>query len=90
MVLKTTSLSSRFQHKNRFGKIRTESRDISRNGTKFSAPNQICKILYILNDISGLSEYFSKPIFELKTGAQAGRLSNMNPINKWNEIFFEL
>ena len=41
---------------------------------------QMSKINYLFGNISGLSEYFSKPIFALKPGVQADVLSTINPI----------
>ena len=54
MVFKLTGLDSRFQCKNRFKKICTESQDITKKVYKIGLPNQTCKIWYILTDISGL------------------------------------
>ena len=47
--------------------------------SKFRSPNQICKILDILADISGLGAYFLKPIFALKPWVQAGRFEYHEP-----------
>ena len=88
MVLKTTGSNPRFQCKNRFWKICTESWDIRLNVSKFRSPNQICKILDILADISGLGAYFLKPIFALKPWVQAGRFEYHEPY-KLNEKIFE-
>ena len=79
MVLKTTGSNPRFQCKNQFWKICTESWDIRLNVSKFRSPNQICKILDILADISGLGAYFLKPIFALKPWDQAGRFEYHEP-----------
>ena len=53
MVLKTTSLILRFQHKNRFWKICTESWDIYKNESKFSSSNKTSnynlEIIYLSN-----------------------------------------
>ena len=89
MVLKTTGFSPRFQRKNRFKKILTESRDISQNVSKIGLPNQTFIFSYILAYISGLGAYFSKPIFLLKPWAQAGRFE-YHEANKWNEKNFGL
>ena len=73
MVFKSTGLDSRFQRKNRFWKICTESQDIIKKVSKIGLPNQTSKIWHILADISRLGAYFSKPIFALKLWVQAGR-----------------
>ena len=84
MVLKSTDLSSRFQHKNRFRKIYTGSWDKAKR-----AKNQTCIILDVLANISGPSAYFSKLIFALKPCAQAGRFKYHEPY-KQNNFFFKL
>ena len=87
MVFKTTGLDSRFQRKNRFWKMCTESRDIGQNVSKICLPNQTSKIWHILADISGLSAYFSKPIFALKPWVRAGHFEYHEPYNL-NNFFF--
>ena len=47
-------------------------------------PNQSSKIWHILDDISGLGAYFSKPIFALKPWVQAGRFEYNEPYNPKN------
>ena len=79
MVLKTTGLSSRFQHKNQFWKICTEARDIKQNVQKIRLPNQTCIFLDVLANILGPGEYFSKPIFALKLQAQASQFEYHEP-----------
>ena len=71
MVFKSTGSDSRFQRKNRFWKICTESQDITKKVSKIGLPNQTSKIWHILTDISVLGAYFSKPSFVLKLWAQA-------------------
>ena len=73
MVLKTTGLSSRFQCKNRFWKIRTESWDIGQNVSKYEGLVWRPQFGHVLVNISGPNAYFSKPIFALKPWAQDGR-----------------
>ena len=73
MVFKSTGTISRFQRTNRFWKICNESQDNTKKLSKIGLPNQTSKIWHILADISGLGQYFLKPIFALKPWAQAGR-----------------
>ena len=87
MVLKTTGLSSRFQCKNRFWKIRTESRDIGQNVSKYEGLVWRPEFGHILVNISGPYAYFSKPIFALKPWAQAGRFE-YHEAYKRNKKFF--
>ena len=87
MVFKSTGLDSRFQRKNRFWKICTESQDITKKVSKIGLPNQTSKIWHILADISGLGAYFSKPIFALKPWVRAGRFEYHQPHNP-NDFFF--
>ena len=87
MVLKSTGLSSRFQHKNRFWKICTGSWDIKQNVPKIRSPNQTCIILDVLANILGPSEYFSKPILHWNRELKPVDLSTMNPINKMKFFF---
>ena len=82
MVLKTTGLSSRFQRKNRFWKIRIGSRDIDQNVAKFEGLVWQVKFQHILLNISGSGAYFSKPIFALKPWAQAGRFEYNEPYKR--------
>ena len=89
MVLKTTGLSSRFQQKNRFWKICTESWDIGQNVGKYGGLVWQPDFGHILADISGLGQYFLKPIFALKPWAQAGRFE-YHEAYKLNEKKFEL
>ena len=89
MVFKSTGLDSRFQRKNWFWKICTESQDIIKKVSKIGLPNQTSKIWHILADISGLGAYFSKPIFALKPWDWAGRFEYHEPYNR-NDIFLHL
>ena len=67
--------------------MRTESRDISWNVSKFWWPNQICKILVIFADMSGIGAYFSKAIFALKPWAEAGRFEYHEPYKRYKFCF---
>ena len=87
MVFKSTGSISRFQRKNRFWKIRTESQVITKKLSKIGIPNQTIKIWHIFADISGLGAYFSKPIFALKPWDWAGRFEYHEPYNR-NDFFF--
>ena len=82
MVFKSTGSISRFQRKNRFWKIRTESQVITKKLSKIGIPNQTIKIWHIFADISGLGAYFSKPIFALKPWDWAGRFEYHEPYNR--------
>ena len=88
MVFKSTGSDSRFQRKNRFWKICTESQDITKKVSKIGLPNQTSKIWHILADISVLGAYFSKPIFALKPWVRASRFEYHEPHNPNN--FFSL
>ena len=90
MVFKSTGLDSQFQRKNRFWKICTESRDITKKVSEIGLPNQTSKIWHILADISGLGAYFSKPIFALKPWDWARRFEYHEPYNLNNFFFFSL
>ena len=85
LTIKTTSLSSRFQHKNRFW---TGSGDINQNVLKSGSPNQTCIFWDVFANISGPGAYFSKPIFVLKPWAQAGCFEYHEPYIR--KIFFGL
>ena len=87
MVFKTTGSDSRFQCKNWFWKIYTESWDIRQNVSKKWLPNQTSKIWHVFANISGLGAYFSNPIFELKPWVRAGRFEYHEPYNL-NNFFF--
>ena len=89
MVFKSTGSISRFQRKNRFWKIRTESQVITKKLSKIGIPNQTIKIWHIFADISGLGAFFSKPIFALKQWDWAGRFEYHEPYNQ-NNYFFHL
>ena len=89
MVFKSTGSDSRFQRKNRFWKICTESQDITKKVSKIGLPNLTSKIWHILADISVLGAYFSKPIFALKPWVRAGRFEYHEPHNR-NNFFFHL
>ena len=84
MVLKMTGLSSRFQRKNRFWKIWTRSGDINQNVPKSRSPNQTCIFWDVFANISVPGAYFSKPIFVLKSWAQAGRFEYHEPYKRNN------
>ena len=87
MVFKSTSSDSRFQRKNRFWKVCSESEDINKKVSKIGLPNQTTKIWHILTDISGLGADFSKPIFALKPWVQAGQFEYHEPYNLINFFF---
>ena len=87
MVFKSTGSNSRFQRKNRFWQICTESQDINKKVSKIGLPNQTSNIWHIFADISGLGAYFSKPIFALKLWVRAGRFEYHQPYNP-NNFFF--
>ena len=87
MVFKSTGLDSRFQRKNRFWKICTESPDITKKVSKIGLPNETSKIWHILADISGLGGYFSKPIFALKPWGWVGQFEHHQPYNPNNYFF---
>ena len=89
MVLKTTGLSSRFQHKNWFWKIYIGSRDIRQNMSKFEGLVWFVKFWHIYVNIFWSNAYFSKPIFALKPWAQAGRFEYNEPYNR-KTFFFTL
>ena len=84
MVFKSTNSDSRFQRKNRFWRICTESQDINKKMSKIGLPNQTTKIWHILTDISGLGAYFSKLIFALKPWVRAGQFEYHEPYNPIN------
>ena len=67
----------------------SQSQDITKKVLNIGLPNQTSKIWHILADISGLSAYFSKPIFVFKPLAQASRFEYHEPY-KQNKKFFEL
>ena len=81
MVFKSTSSDSRFQHKNRFWKICTESWDITQNVSIFAG--LVCKadFWHFFGNTLGLSAYFSKPLFTLKSWVRAGRFEYHEPYN---------
>ena len=87
MVLKTTGLSSRFQRSNPFWKIFNQSWDTSKNMSKLRTPNQTSIFWDNFAHISGLDEYFPKPIAALKPWAQARRFEYHEPY-KPDEFFF--
>ena len=87
MLFKSTALDSRFQLKNGFSKMSTESKDITKKVSKIGLPNQTSKIWHILTDISVLGACFSKPIFALKPLVQAGRFEYHEP-HKWNKFLW--
>ena len=89
MVLKTTGLSPRFQRKNRFWNICTESWDIGKNVSDFSFSSKMSKISYLFANISGPDANFSQPIFALKPWAQAGRFEYHEAYNR-KKLFFDL
>ena len=90
MQLKTTGLSSRFQRKNRFWKICTGSWDINQNVPKSGSPNQTCIFWDILANISGLSTYFTKPIFALKPWAQASHFEYHEAYKQNKNFWWEI
>ena len=87
MVFKMTGSDSRFQRKNRFWKICTESRDIGQNVSNFAGLVWKAVFGHVFADISGLGAYFSKPIFALKPWVRAGRFEYHEPYNL-NNFFF--
>ena len=87
MVFKSTNSDSRFQRKNRFWRICTESQDINKKMSKIGLPNQTTQICHIWADISGLGAYFSNPIFALGPWVQAGWFEYHESYNP-NNFFF--
>ena len=87
MVFKLTCLDSRFQCKNRFWKICTESRDIGQNVSNFAGLVWMAGFRQFFGNILGLGAYFSKPIFALKSWVQAGRFEYHEP-HILNNFFF--
>ena len=81
MVFKSTGLDSRFQRKNWFWKMGTESQDITKKVSKIGLPNQTRNIWHFLANISGLGAYFSKTILALILSVV---LNTMNPIIRAN------
>ena len=67
MVLKTTSLSSRSQPKNRYQKICTGFREIGQNVQKYAGLVWLSDFWHVLLNILGPGAYFSKSIAALKT-----------------------
>ena len=86
MVFKSTGSISRFQCKNRFWKICTESRDIGQNVSNFTGLVWKADFGQFFGIILGLVAYFSKPIFALKPWDWASRFEYINPIIRM--IFF--
>ena len=86
IIFKSTGSISRFQRKNRFWKIRTESQGTTKKLSKIDIPNQTSKIWHIFSDISELGAYFSKPIFALTPWDWAGRFEYHEPYNP-NDFF---
>ena len=87
MVFKMTGSDSRFQRKNRFWKICTESRDIGQNVSNFAGLVWKAVFGHVFANISGLGAYFSNPIFELKPWVRAGHFEYHEPYNL-NNFFF--
>ena len=81
MVFKSTGLGSRFQCKNRFWKICTESRDIGQNVSNFAGLVWKADFGHFFGNIFGLGAHFSKPIFALKSWVQAGWFEYHEPHN---------
>ena len=84
MVFKSTGLDSRFQRKNRFWKICTETQDIIKKVSKISLPNQTSKIWHILADIS--MHIFQNLFLRWNRESKPVDLNTMNPIIQ--RIFF--
>ena len=88
-VLKTSGLNPGFQHKNRVGKICTESWVIGKNVSKYAGLVWRPWSWHILINISGPGAYFSKPIAALKPLAQAGCFEYHEPYKR-NNFFLPL
>ena len=89
MVFKLTGLDPRFQRKNRFWKICTESRDIGKNVSNFDGLVWNANFGQFFRNNLGLGAYFSKLIFALKSWDWASRLEYHEPYNR-NDFFFSL
>ena len=89
MVLKTTSLSSWFQLKNRFSKICIGSRDNSQDVSKFGLPNQTFPFWHKLTNILEVNAYFSKLTFALKPWTHAGSFEYHEPYKRNNFFFYK-
>ena len=87
MVFKLTSLDSRFQHKNQFLILCTESRDIGQNVSNFAGLVWKADFRHFFGNIVGPGAYFSKPIFALKPRVRADRFEYHEPYNP-NDFFF--
>ena len=87
MVFKTIGSDWRFQRKNRFWKICTESRDIGQNMWNFAGLIWKADFGNVLADISVLGAYFSKPIFAFKPWFKAGRFEYHEPYNQKKNFF---
>ena len=68
--------------------MRTESRVITKKLYKIGIKKKTIKILHFFANISGLSAYFSKPIFALKLRNWAIRFEYHEPYNR-NDFFFQ-
>ena len=86
MGFKSTGLDSRFQCKNRFWKLCSESRDISQNVSNFAGLVWKADFVHLFGNILGLCAYSLKPIFAIKPRVQAGRLEYHEPYNP-NDFF---
>ena len=87
MVFKSSGSDSRFQRKNRFWKICTESRDIGQNMSNFDGLVWKADFGHFFGNILGLGAYFSKPIFALEPWVRAARFEYHEPHNP-NNFFF--
>ena len=87
MVFKSTGSIPRFQCKNGFKKICTESRDIGQNVSNFAGLVWKADFWHLFGNILGLGAYFSKLISALKPWVQAGRFEYHEPYNL-NDFFF--
>ena len=90
MVLKMTGLSWRSQRKYQFWKICIGSWNIGQYLSKFRSPNQTFKFWDILANISGLSTYFTKPIFALKPWAQASHFEYHEAYKRNKKFWWEI
>ena len=82
MVLKSTGLSSRFQHKNRFWKICTGSWDIGKNIQNYAGLVWRPDFWHVLLNISGPGAYFSNRFLRWNRELKPVNLSTINPKNK--------
>ena len=80
MVFKSTGLDSRFQRKNCFWKICTESRDIGQNVSNFAGLVWKPDFLHFSGNILGLDAYFLNWFLCWNHDSKPVDLNTMNPI----------